>query len=173
MTGGMKKLLLCQIAGVIILFGIVFFRTQTLMLILAPFGLVPVYTDQGTVSIQAGNKSITSGIYTRKGAPYVLIAPCPFHEQNDFFFIRKNEVVGRCLDDKIEGDFFRLFKWLLICFDLSDGHLDSWAPSFNFKSTIRYDETRAINRYQVILNDDRPEQPQVEVSFSVDKRFLQ
>ena len=172
MTGGMKKLLLCQIAGVIILFGIVFFRTQTLMLILAPFGLVPVYTNQGTVSIQAGNKSITTGIYTRKGAPYVLIGPFPFHEQKDFFFIRKNEVVGRCLDDKIEGDFFRLFKWLLICFDLSDDP-DAMAPCFYFKSKIRYDEAMSIYRYQVILNDNRPDREQVEVSFSVDKRFLQ
>ena len=173
MTGGMKKLLFCQIALIVFLFGLVFFWTQTMMLLFAPFGIVPVYTKRGSVEIRSENKTISAGIYTRKGAPYVLVGPYPFPEQDDYFFVRKNEVVGRCLDDKVEGDSIRLFKWLLICFDLSDDHLDSWAPSFNFKSTIRYDETKSIYRYQVILNDDRPEQPQVEVSFSVDKRFLQ
>ena len=173
MTVGMKKLILCQVAWVFFLTCIVFFWSHTLMLLLAPFGVIPIYTKQETVSIQSGDKTITANLYTRRGAPYVLVGPYPFPEQDDYFFVRKNEVVGRCLDDKIEGDFFRLFKWLLICFDLSDDHLDSWAPSFNFKSTIRYDETKSIYRYQVILNDDRPEQPQVEVSFSVDKRFLQ
>ena len=172
MTGGMKKLIFCQIALVVFLFGFVFFWTQTLMLMSAPFGAVPVYTKRESVEIRSENKTISAGIYTRKGAPYVLVGPYPFPEQDDYFFVRKNEVVGRCLDDKIEGDFFRLFKWLLICFDLSDDP-DAMAPCFYFKSKIRYDETKSIYRYQVILNDDRPEQPQVEVSFSVDKRFLQ
>ena len=168
----MKKLILCHVAWVVFLTCIVFFRSQTLMLLLALFGLVPVYTNQGTVSIQAGNKSITTGIYTRKGAPYVLIGPYPFPEQRDFFFVNKDMVVGRCLDEKIEGDSLRLFNRLLICFDLSDAP-DAMAPCFYFKSTIRYDETKSIYRYQVILNDDRPNSEKVEVSFPVDKRFLQ
>ena len=172
MTGGMKKLILCQVAWVVFLTCIVFFRSQTLMLLLAPFGMIPIYTKQETVSIQSGDKTITANLYTRRGAPYVLVGPYPFPGQDDYFFVRKNEVVGRCLDDKIEGDFFRLFKWLLICFDLSDDP-DAMAPCFYFKSKIRYDEAMSIYRYQVILNDDQPEQPQVEVSFSVDKRFLQ
>ena len=172
MTGGMKKLILCQVAWVVFLTCIVFFGTQTMMLLLAPFGLIPIYTKQGTVSIESGNKTRTANIYTRRGAPYVLVGPYPFPEQRDFFFVHKDMVVGRCLDEKIEGDFLRLFKWLLICFDLSD-HPDAMAPCFYFKSKIRYDEAKSIYRYQVILNDDRPEQPQVEVSFSVDKRFLQ
>ena len=173
MSRGMKILIICQTAYVVLLFGLVFFWTQTLMLLFAPFGLIPIYTNRGQVSIQSGDKIIAARVYTRKAAPYVLVGPYPFPERKDYFFVRKNEVVGRCLDEKTEGDSIRLFKWLLICFDLSDDHLDSWAPSFNFKSTIRYDETKSIYRYQVILNDDRPEQPQVEVSFSVDKRFLQ
>ncbi len=172
MTGGMKKLILCQVAWVVFLTCIVFFWSQTLMLFLAPFGVIPIYTKRGPVEIRSENKTVLAGIYTRKGAPYVLVGPYPFPEQDDYFFVRKNEVVGRCLDDKVEGDSIRLFKWLLICFDLSDDP-DAMAPCFYFKSTIRYDETKSIYRYQVILNDDRPEQPQVEVSFSVDKRFLQ
>ena len=172
MTGGMKKLILCQVAWVVFLTCIVFFWSQTLMLLLAPFGVIPIYTKQETVSIQSGDKTITANLYTRRGAPYVLVGPYPFPEQDDYFFVRKNEVVGRCLDDKIEGDFFRLFKWLLICFDLSDDP-DAMAPCFYFKSKIRYDEAMSIYRYLFILNDNRPDREQVEVSFSVDKRFLQ
>ena len=172
MTGGMKKLILCQVAWVVFLTCIVFFWSQTLMLFLAPFGVIPIYTKRGPVEIRSENKTILAGIYTRKGAPYVLVGPYPFPEQRDFFFVHKDMVVGRCLDEKIEGDFFRLFKWLLICFDLSDDP-DSMAPCFYFKSKIRYDETKSIYRYQVILNDNRPDREQVEVSFSVDKRFLQ
>ena len=168
----MNKLILCQVAWVVFLTCIVFFRSQTMMLLLAPFGEIPIYTKQETVSIQSGDKTITANLYTRRGAPYVLVGPYPFPEQDDYFFVRKNEVVGRCLDDKIEGDFFRLFKWLLICFDLSDDP-DAMALCFYFKSKIRYDEAKSIYRYQIMLNDDRPDRPQVEVSFSVDKRFLQ
>ena len=173
MRKGMKILIFCQIGLIVFLFGLVFFWTQTLMLLFAPFGLVPIYTNRGQVQIQSGDKNIAASVYTRKAAPYVLVGPYRFPERKDYFFVRKDEVVGRCLDEKIEGDSIRLCKWLLICFDLSSDHLDAGAPSFNFKSTIQYDETKSIYRYQVILNDDRPEQPQVEVSFSVDKRFLQ
>ena len=88
MTGGMKKLILCQVAWVVFLTCIVFFWSQTLMLFLAPFGVIPIYTKRGPVEIRSENKTILAGIYTRKGAPYVLVGPYPFPEQRDFFFVR-------------------------------------------------------------------------------------
>ena len=169
MTGGMKKLIFCQIGLIVFLFGLVFFWTQTLMLLFAPFGAVPVYTKQGPVEIRSKNKTISAGIYTRKGAPYVLVGPYPFPEQDDYFFVRKNEVVGRCLDDKVEGDSIRLFKWLLICFDLSDD-LDAMAPCYSFQAEIRHDQSGAKYDYRVNLAESGA--PPRAVSFSVDEKWL-
>ena len=169
MTGGMKKLILCQVAWVVFLTCIVFFGTQTMMLLLAPFGVIPIYTKQETVSIQSGDKTITANLYTRRGAPYVLVGPYPFPEQRDFFFVHKDLVVGRCLDEKIEGDFLRLFKWLLICFDLSD-HPDAMAPCYSFQAEIRHDRSGAKYDYRVNLAESG-EPPRI-IFFSVDEKWL-
>ena len=169
MTGGMKILIGCQVVWVVFLICIVFFGTQTLMLLLVPFGLTPIYTNRGPVTIQTGDKIIAASVYTRQGAPYALVGPYPFPEQKDFFFIRKNEVVGRCLDDKIEGDFFRLFKWLFIAFDLSS-NLDAWAPHFSFQAEIRHDRSGAKYDYRVNLAESG-EPPRI-IFFSVDEKWL-
>ena len=169
MTGGMKKLIFCQIGLIVFLFGLVFFWTQILMLLFALFGAVPVYTKQGPVQIQSGDKIIAASVYTRQGAPYVLVGPYRFPERKDYFFVRKDEVVGRCLDEKIEGDSIRLFKWLLIGLDLSDD-LDAMAPCYSFQAEIRHNKTKAKYNYRVNLAESGA--PPREVSFSVDEKWL-
>lgn len=169
MSRGMKILIICQTAYVVLLFGLVFFWTQTLMLLFAPFGLIPIYTNRGQVSIQSGDKIIAARVYTRKAAPYVLVGPYPFPERKDYFFVRKNEVVGRCLDEKTEGDSIRLFKWLLICFDLSDD-VDTMVPCYSFRTEIRHDKFGA--KYDFRVNMTNPEESPREVFFSVDEKWL-
>ena len=169
MRKGMKILIFCQIGLIVFQFGLVFFWTQTLMLLFAPFGLVPIYTNRGQVQIQSGDKNIAASVYTRKAAPYVLVGPYRFPERKDYFFVRKNEVVGRCLDDKIEGDSIRLFKWLLICFDLSND-LDAMAPCYSFQAEIRHDRSGAKYDYRVNLAESG-EPPRI-IFFSVDEKWL-
>ena len=169
MTGGIKKQLLCQIAGAVMLLTIFFFRVEIMYYFLLICELVPIYTNRAPVPIQSGDKIIAASVYTRQGASYALVGPYPFPEQKDFFFVRKDKVVGRCLDDKIEGDFFRMFKWLVIGFDLSD-NLDAMAPCYYFQAEIRHDKTKAKYDYRVNLAESG--EPPREVSFSVDERWL-
>jgi len=164
-----KRIVIWLIAGAVIILITRLFRAQILFFLVVISELFPIYTNRGSVPIQSGDKIIAASVYTRQGAPYALVGPYPFPEQKDFFFVRKNEVVGRCLDDKVEGDFFRFFKWLVIGFDLSS-NIDAWAPHFSFQAEIRHNSYGAKYDYRVNLAESG-ESPRV-VFFSVDEKWL-
>ena len=160
-------------AGFILMMWGILFHQKILVFLFGLAGFLSVYTDQGTVTINSGNKKIPAQIYVCKGAPYTLIGPYPFPEQKDFFFIQKNEVTGRVLDSKIADDYVLLFKWLFICFDLK-GDPDSMTSCFYFDSKTKYDKKNARYVYQIKL--DKASFPQAqdrEISFSVPEKFLQ
>lgn len=140
--------------------------------VLSIFGANSVYTDQGKVTIRSPNQTVEGRIYFRKESPYILIGPYPFPAQDDFFFIRKDCVVRRILDEKIEGDFFRLYKWLFISFDLSS-RLDAMAPHVSLDTEIRYDPLQSKYHYKILgtgLVYPNPEKYQI--TFTVDQKIL-
>ena len=81
----------------------------------------------------------------------------------------KKEVVGRILDEKVENDYFRLWKWLFIMFDLSSKP-DAMAPFFQFEAKILLDEKNSRYYYKVYLEPSK--EPRPSILFSLDKKFL-
>ena len=166
----MKKIYIPILITIVsLLDGILFFWKEILLFFCTAAGYSSLYTREGELLLQYGNKNVTVSIYRSQNVPYTLIGPVPFREQEDFLFVRKTEVAGRILDEKVRGDFFRLWKWLFILFDLSSKP-DAMAPSFLFKTKIRYDEKLSGYFYEIYL-DDSPETER-KIYFFLDKKFL-
>ena len=146
-----------------------FFWKEILLFILTVSGYSSLYTREGILLLQQGNKTIKASIYRSKNVPYTLIGPIPFPEQEDFLFVGKNKVAGRILDEKVEDDYYRFCKWLFIMFDLSSKP-DAMAPAFFFETKIRYDEKQGKYFYEITPEGSR--ETESKILFSLDKKFL-
>lgn len=166
----MKKIYISILVIISLFAGVLFFRQEILLFFFTVSGFSSLYTNSGTLFLQQGNQIIKTHIYTSKNVPYTLIGPIPFPEQDDFLFVGKKEVAGRVLDEKVKADYFRLYKWLFIMFDLSSKP-DASAPSFLFNAKIRYDEKLARYFYEIYLDDSQ--ETENKIYFSLDKKFLQ
>ena len=166
----MKKIYLSILIIISFLSGSVFFWKEILLIFFTVSGFSSLYTNSGTLFLQQGNQIIKTHIYTSKNVPYTLIGPIPFPEQEDFLFVGKKEVAGRMLDEKVKADYFRLYKWLFIMFDLSSKP-DAAAPYFIFNAKIRYDEKLARYFYEIYSDDSQ--ETESKICFSLDKKFLQ
>lgn len=138
--------------------------------VLSATGLIPCYPYAETITVSCGGEKVPCRIYYKAGAPYVLIGP--FHFGNgryDFFFVRKNDVVGRGLDDKTADWRTHWFgAFLFICFDLDPDGIDSWCPNDSFSGVrIRYDRETDSMVYLI-----PPSQGLREIRFSVPCKYL-
>ena len=103
------------------------------------FGFSPRYSKIMEIPVEANGKTVACGLYRRDGAPFLLLGPYPFlKDQSDFFFVAKDFVQVRFLDDKTD-DWTRIFKWVWIGMDLDPNERNSGAPSYVFQESRVFD----------------------------------
>ena len=87
-------------------------------------GFIPRYSKVMEVSVESNRKIVPCSIYRRDGSPFLLLGPYPFlKEQSDFFFVTKDFVQVRFLDEKTD-DWTRIFKWVWIDQDMDPNGRD-------------------------------------------------
>ena len=103
------------------------------------------YSEVMEIPVEHGGKTVPCKLYRRSGAPFLLLGPYPFlkghpllGDRSDFFFIGRDRVMGRALDEKTE-DWKLKYKWVWIGMDLDPNERNSQAPSYIFHSTCVFD----------------------------------
>jgi len=98
----------------------------------------PRYSEVMEIPVDGNGTVVPCKLYRRDGAPFLLVGPYPFQEetplwnaQSDFFFVGRDRVMGRMLDEKTD-DWTLKHKWVWIGMDLDPQGRDSMAPSFFF-----------------------------------------
>ena len=115
-------------------------------------GAVPQYKAIMDVPVEANGKTTRCKLYQRDGAYYLLVGPYPFDErQSDFFFIGRNETLGRGLGEETE-DWNTYFGRLYIFFDLTPEDTDASAPAYFFDTKRAEDPATGLVHFTCSAN---------------------
>ena len=110
------------------------------------------YSEVMEIPVEHGGKTVPCKLYRRSGAPFLLLGPYPFlKEQSDFFFIARDRVFGRALDEKSD-DWTRIFKWVWIAQDLDPGGEDSIVPHYRFDTEHAEDPATGLVHFTCSAN---------------------
>ena len=133
-----------------------------------------IYYKAGeTVLTTEGIKTETLAIYKAKNKPFLIVGPCWFHEnQNfwkDFFFVNPNRVIRTNVDQ--DGDIWVRLPWLLfIDDDLTSSdcvRTPYWDELERKGASVRYDEATSSYVYRFWINE-----PKQSVSFAIPKKLF-
>ena len=132
-------------------------------------GLAPRYSEVMEIPVEHGGKTVPCKLYRRSGAPFLLLGPYPFlKEQSDFFFIARDRVFGRALDEKSD-DWTRIFKWVWIAQDLDPGGEDSIVPHYRFDTEHAEDPATGLVHFTCSVNSSGEEET---FRFSIPKHLI-
>ena len=133
------------------------------------FGFSPRYSKIMEIPVEANGKTVACGLYRRDGSPFLLVGPYPFlKDQSDFFFVAKDFVQVRFLDDKTD-DWTRIFKWVWIMQDMDPNGWDSYAPCYSFNETRTPDPKTGIVAFTLA---DCEKNGSVHYRFSIPKHLI-
>ena len=132
-------------------------------------GFAPRYAEVMDIPVERDGKTVMCKLYRRDGSPFLLLGPYPFlKEQSDFFFIARDRVFGRALDEKSD-DWTRIFKWVWIVQDLNPGRADSIVPHYFFDARRAEDPATGLVHFTCSANSAGEEET---LRFSIPKHLI-